>query len=253
MDTTQTISFRSLLDTTKIQRLITIMENRKVSAGRIHILVLTLQKSLNFVADFCFHAQFNISVADLPPWNLLKVAARTYKISENQRNFSRKLIGPVANKTLTQIEMATLLKRCVHWLKEKGTPTAPVNKRLRKMFLAHWITAFFVSVPPPRVQVLQKLVVNETFFYDDSVFFFKFNGLDPLLKSKKPLFMIVPEHLTESLTIWLQYYRPPIKTNCKDFVFPNNSGTAPRRDWSALTKAITLTFINKAIVPRNFR
>jgi hypothetical protein len=255
MDTAETLSFRSFLDTTKIQKLIRIMESeRKVSAGRIYILVITLQKSLNFIADFCFHTQFSISVADLPPWDLLKVAARTYKSSELQRNFSKKFIGPIASKTLTQVEMATLLKMCLHWLQEKGgNPTVPVTNRLRKSFLAHWITAFFVSVPPPRVQVLQKLIIDETFFYDDSVFYFKFDGHNPLLKARKPLFLIVPEHLTESLKIWIKFYRPPIKADCKKFVFPNNSGTTARRDWSALTKSITLAFIKKAIAPRNFR
>lgn len=253
VETNETVSFRGLLDPPKIQTLISVLEKRQISPGRIYTLTLTLLKALNFVADFCMLNHFPLSVTHLKTWTLVRNVAQMSKMSEKQRVVSKKLSGSSPKQMLSKEEMTTLLKICQTWLEEKASPPPKISGTLRRDYLAHFIVALFLSVPPPRVQVLRKLVFNQTFFFDGSLYYFRFDGLNPPLKSKKPLLLFIPEHLTKPLQIWLNCYRPPCESEAKDIIFPNPRGVGARRDWSTLTNAITKKYLKKSISPRVFR
>jgi hypothetical protein len=199
-----------------MQQLFTFLDQRKISAGRIYSLALTLIKSLNFIADFCITNQLPVSATALPTWPLVTNACRGYKSNEKRHVIAKRVIGPPAAKTLTRADLTILLKECETYLKEQQIP-ARITKKQRKQYLGHLITALFVSVPPPRVQVLQKLVINKTFFFDDSVYYFLFDGLDPPLKSKKPLVLIVPQHLTAAIRVWLERYHASLNVKALSF------------------------------------
>lgn len=255
IDSAESISFQSFLSLFKIQKLISVLEGRQISPGRIYALVLTLIKVLNFIAFYCTKKQMPISATSFATWNLLLSASRMFKVSEKSRVFSRQVTGFASRKNLEKGEMIKLLPICLKWLQERirsllSSQDQTITKKSRKEYLAHFITAFLISVPTPRVQILAKLEENKTFFFDGSVYYFLFDGLNPPLKSKKPLFLTVPDHLTEALKIWMSHFRPLCSPS---LIFPSASGKKPRRDWSSLTGSITLRYLNKRVPPGKFR
>lgn len=244
------VSFRTFLDQMKVQKLFTALEARKISAGRLYTLALTLMKSLNFLIDFCGLNKVQVSLTSFPSWNLVLNACKTYKISEKRRVFSRRAVGPAPTNTLSQSDLCLLFKHCSSFLEAHKEVPEKISHKKRKEFVAHLVTALFVSVPPPRIQVLENLVVNSTFLFDESVYYFLFDGLNPPLKSRKPLLLVVPDHLTLYFKLWLERWRPSGESQ---YVFPNKLGTGPRRDWRELTMMVTKKYVNKAISPGKFR
>lgn len=244
-----TLSFQAFLDPSKVQSLFVILEKRRITPGRIYILTLVIMKVLNFVADFAASQSFSVPVSKLSTWHLVRNASRMWKVSETQRVISNKLAGPIAGTMLTVAEMSVLLKCCQTWLQDHGHAPKKVTSEVRKEYAGHLISALFVSVPPPRVQVLQKLKMDKTFFFDGSVYYFRFDGIDPPLKSRKPLVLVVPDHLTGPFQVWLEYYRP----QSSNLIFPSNSGKGPRRNWSSVIQMITQRYLKKSFTPRMFR
>ena len=241
------LCFRAILDLTLMQVFLEVLESRGVSPGRIYQLILTLTKVLHFLAFFSVANSVPLQASSFSTWNFLTTAAKHKRCGERQRLRAEKIIGPAPHRVMTREELARLFNKCLTWIRQEPQS---VTKDFVKDYLAHLIVLILVSIPPPRTQVLSELRVNETLLYDGEHYMLSFYG--EALKSRMPLVQVLPDHLTKPLRIWLEQYKPMLVKVESAIVFPAKSG-GQRKDWSQLTKRITMQYLEKAIPASKFR
>jgi hypothetical protein len=246
------LSFRSLLDETTVQKFLVYLKTRAISPGRIYQLILAMTKALNYIVSLSREQGIIIKGSSLPTWELLANAGKIKNCSERRRVRSRTIVGPTAAGRLTQKELALLYFRCQERLQELQKRS--MTKKLLQDYLAHFVVLLMVSIPTPRIQVLRNLDLGTTLLMEGENYLFSFDGENPPLKSKKPLVQVMPQHITKPLDFWITQCRPLLVGEAKhNIVFPNAAGTGRRRDWSPLTRTVTLRYLQKAISPGRFR
>lgn len=253
-----TMIFKTFLNTTIIQSLITDLgTTTTITPGRTYQLILVMIRCLHFLSLFCHNNGVQMKASSMATWDLLKNAARNARNLENIRIAAKRFHGPEQENTLTQNDLKILYQKTFAWMKAKNVPwvkSKKIGPAQIRHYLAHLITAILVSTPPPRVQIFKKLEVNKTLKWDGEKYSFAFDGLNPVLKSKKPLLLILPSELTEPMANWMTFYRPLIVGESNiTLVFPNATGSGPRKDWSALTNYVTNRYLAKSIAPSKFR
>jgi len=156
---------------------------------------------------------------------------------------------------LDRKDLSCLLYSCLNWFDD--TKNERITRQYINNYLAHLVTAILLSIPTPRIQVLKNLELTRTMEWDEKLkcYSFIFDGIDPPLKSKKPLYLVLPKTLTNPMKKWIDILRPELIGKSRNFytVFPNSRGNGIRNEWSSLTKQITQKYLQKSIPPSKFR
>lgn len=243
----QALCFRNFLDLTLMQQLLSYMESRAVSAGRIYQLILTLTKALHFLAFFSVSRGIPVQASSLPTWDFLTNSGKLQRGREHRRVNAQKILGPAANRCMTRQELSLLYSKCLSWVDQ--TPKQ-LSKAYAQDYLAHLVVLILLSIPTPRTQILRNLTLNETLLADGGEYVLSFDG--ETLKSKRPLVHVLPGHLTKPLNFWLQRCKPLVCKLETSTVFPRGNGNK-RNDWRQLTRQITMQYLQKPIAPSKFR
>lgn len=183
------LSLEIFLDDMIIQKIIYVLEARRVTPGRVYQILLLITKILLFL-----RAERNTNLDSLKSWTLLQTARKDAHIKESRRRAAKALAPP--EQALNSDEIATLRHACLRWLEASITQTA--TYAMSRMYLAHLIGVTLLMIPTPRSQILSLLEVGRTFLWDaeTQIYLLSFNGVDPPLKNRMPLLLTVPMLLT---------------------------------------------------------
>jgi hypothetical protein len=130
---------------------------------------------------------------NLPVWPILARICRENDKSEMKRKRAKAMQPPSFNM-LSADEVGILRNACTSWL---SSVAVSKSRRLIRMFLGHLVVLTLVSVPPPRAQIFSKLEIGKTLVWDkkEKTYSVSFDGIDPPLKTSKPLYLLLPPHI----------------------------------------------------------
>lgn len=258
IDTKLTLSL--FLDHNIVQKIQIVLEARDVTPGRRYQLFLLLTKVLLFHA-----AEFKVDLKELPTWTLLESLRKAAHSGEVKRKVA-KSIAPPGPKILTDLEIVHLRDETLAWLKTSSEKTEGLGG-LTRLFMAHLVVATLLLMPAPRSQILSRLELEKTFYWneDESTYFFSFDGLNPPLKNGKPLLLAVPGQLVAFfrvrcfpsfitgfiVQVWIEKFRPLLQPR-GNILFPNTLGE-PMKRWGKLTSIVTQLYLKKEISCHPFR
>jgi hypothetical protein len=210
-----------------------------------------MKKTLHFLVWVCVGEGISVKASSFSSWPLLATAGKLKRSGERQRISSNKVLGVPTNQYLQRKELRMLYERCLGWF--DSTPEKLTKPYLQE-YLGHLVVLLLISIPAPRVQVFQSLVLNQTLIWNGEQYTLRFDGENPPLKSKKPLLHVLPPHLTKPLNDWITHCRPLLVASSQNqIVFPNSKGAGKRYDWAKLTSQITLRYVEKSVPPSRFR
>jgi hypothetical protein len=147
-----------------------------------------------------------------------------------------------------------LKDRCIMFLCKTPRLVTSQQQSRFKEFMDHLILLTLVSVAPPRKQVFALMEPRHLIWKEDQKSYeIHLDGADPPLKTKKPVFLVLPSDVSAHYKVWLETIRALyLLTPVSKFVFPNAHGNSHKKLTDGI-KALTCRYLKQAVPMSKFR
>ena len=253
-------------------RIHTMLDQRKSSSCRKHCIFLLVKKILVFLASKeTMNTNTLITPMKFASFEFVNSTCHQESIKRQRDSDNRNLLqgfnASVANNTptvkrmLSADELKTISHQCLLYLNtfinQHSEAKATISTKLSWKFTKYLVTATF-SVMAPRKQILEQLILNQTFIQQNNHFFIKLTADN--VKNRKPVLLQIPIQLEIAYKYYLTNIRPLLlkkgatdnNSGCQA-VFLNYAGTQARTAFSSDTREISEEIVNFPFSSHSFR